>query len=129
MTREDILRSPEYWISQIQIALYNRAEEYMRENNLTRTQLAKKLGVSKGYVSQLLNGDYDHKLSKLVELAIAFDVVPKIEFQRIETALNQDRIQYEIPKWISANYTNNTKQLSRKEIYEPNLFTSNNKVA
>lgn len=129
MTREEILRSPEYWIAQIQIALYNRAEEYMQDNNLTRTQLAKKLGVSKGYVSQLLNGDYDHKLSKLVELAIAFDVVPKIEFQRIDTVVNQDRMVYELPKWRSVNYDNNTSHLTCKEKYDPCLFTINNEVA
>ncbi len=30
-------------------------------------------------MSQILNGDFDHKLSKLVELALACDMVPRIE--------------------------------------------------
>ena len=71
ITRNDILKSPEYWTTQLQLDLYNCALKFMEENNLNRTQLAKHLGVSKGYVSQLLNGDYDHKLSKLVELSLA----------------------------------------------------------
>ena len=129
MTREDILRSPEYWIAQIQIALYNKAEEFMQENNLTRTQLAERLGVSKGYVSQLLNGDYDHKLSKLVELALAFGVVPQIGFQRIEAIIHQDKMSYELPKWLFANYANNTTHLIHKEKYNPFLFSNNNNVA
>lgn len=87
MTREDLLRSPEYWITGIQIDLYNRAERYMKQHNLNRSQLAQQLGVSKGYVSQLLNGDYDHKLSKLVELALAFDCVPDVTFVPIESCV------------------------------------------
>ena len=42
-----------------------------------KSQLAEYLGVSKGYVSQLLNGDYDHCMSKFFELALAFGMVRK----------------------------------------------------
>ena len=42
-----------------------------------KSQLAEYLGVSKGYVSQLLNGDYDHRMSKFFELALAFGMVRK----------------------------------------------------
>lgn len=104
MTREEILNSPEYWAAQIQIALYNRAEEYMRENNLSRSGLAEHLGVSKGYVSQILNGDYDHKLSKLVELALAFGVVPKIDFIPIEEIVNRDSKDHIVTNWLPVQY-------------------------
>lgn len=69
----------------------------MADNNMNRTQLAQHLGVSKSYISQLLNGDFDHKLSKLVELAIAFGVVPKIEFQPIADTISEDQIRYKVP--------------------------------
>lgn len=97
MSRKEILSSPEYWIAKAQIDLYNCAEDFMTTNNLNRTQLAKHLGVSKGYVSQLLNGDYDHKLSKLMELAISFGYIPKIEFQPIEEVIYDDEHEYRIP--------------------------------
>ena len=51
----------------------------METNKKNRTQLAEHLGVTKGYVTQLLNGDYDHKLSKLVELSLKCGYVPKID--------------------------------------------------
>ena len=41
------------------------------------------LGVSKGYVSQLMSMEYDHRLSKLVELSLAFGFTPEIDFKRI----------------------------------------------
>lgn len=97
MSRKEILSSPEYWMAKAQIDLYNRAEDFMAAKDMNRTQLAEYLGVSKGYVSQLLNGDYDHKLSKFFELAVAFGYIPKIEFQSIEDALAEDRYAYGIP--------------------------------
>ncbi len=122
MTREDILRNPSYWISHIQTSLYNCAEEYMRRNNLNRTQLAEKLGVSKGYVSQLLNGDYDHKLSKLVELALAFGMIPEVEFKPIDDRLREDRFAYSKSKWRAVSYntamTTKTIQFESGDSYE-----------
>jgi len=104
MTREDLIKNPGYWTAKAQFDLHDCAENYMRAHNMNRTQLAEYLGVSKGYVSQLLNGDYDHKLSKLVELSIAFGVVPKIEFQSIEDAINEDRNEYSKPLWCPVVY-------------------------
>lgn len=104
MERKELLESPEYWITKAQFDLYACAEDYMRSHKMNRTQLAEYLGVSKGYVSQLLNGDYDHKLSKFVELAIAFGFVPKIEFQAIAEAINEDSNEYVIPKWSPVDY-------------------------
>lgn len=78
------MKSPEYWTTGIQLELYNCAERFMEERGMNRTQLASHLGVSKGYVSQLLNGDYDHKLSKLVELALAFGYVPSVTFTPVD---------------------------------------------
>ena len=114
MSRKDILSSPEYWIAKAQIDLYNHAEDFMEKNNMNRSQLAQHLGVSKGYVSQLLNGDYDHKLSKFIELAIAFGYMPKIEFQPIEEVVSLDRYEY-VPskpnpniKFIKGNFLTGT---------------------
>ena len=53
MKREELLNSKEYWLSKIQIDLFNEIEKYMQRNDLNRTQLAEKLGVSKGYISQI----------------------------------------------------------------------------
>lgn len=104
MTREDLIKNPGYWTAKTQFDLYACAETFMRVHNMNRTQLAEYLGVSKGYVSQLLNGDYDHKLSKFIELSLAFGVVPKIEFQPIEEAINEDRNEYTKPIWKSVAY-------------------------
>ena len=56
----------------------------MMKHHKNRKQLAEHLGVSKGYVTQLLNGDYDHRMSKFIELSLSFGYVPKIDFIPIE---------------------------------------------
>lgn len=106
MTRQEILKTPEYWITQIQIELYNRVEQYMAQYDLNRSQFAEQLGVSKGYVSQLLNGDFDHKLSKLVELSMAVGYVPEITFRDINSVLQRDVNKAHIAKnWQNFSFS------------------------
>lgn len=93
MTREEVLKSPSYWTAMIQIALYNCAERFMAKSGKNRTQLANHLGVSKGYVTQLLSGDYDHRISKMVELALAFGYVPYVDFVSVEKIIEKDAFE------------------------------------
>ena len=85
MEREELLKSEGYWTAKLQIDLYRELETFMERNKMNCTQLAKHLGCSKSYVSQLLNGNFDHKVSKLVKLAIAIGKAPVIEFKDIES--------------------------------------------
>lgn len=94
MDRKDVSNSPEYWTSKTQIELYNQAQKFMEATGKDRAHLAEYLGVSKGYVSQLLNGDYDHRMSKFFELALAFGVIPQIEFIPIEQYIKEDEQHY-----------------------------------
>lgn len=91
MKREEVLKSPEYWTAKTQVELYNLAEKFMAETGRNKSQLAEYLGVSKGYVSQLLNGDYDHRMSKFFELALAFGMVPQIDFVSVEDYVKEDK--------------------------------------
>ncbi len=90
MERKELLQHESYWITKIQLDLYAHMEQYMKENNLNKTQFAEKLGVTKGYLSQVLNGSFDHKLSKLVKLSVAAGKVPIIEFKDLEEMIHQD---------------------------------------
>lgn len=89
MSRERVLRSPAYWAARIQMALYECAGKFMKKNGMNKKQLAEHLGVSAGYVTQVLNGDYDHRLSKFVELSMDFGYIPKIQFVPIETVVEE----------------------------------------
>jgi transcriptional regulator with XRE-family HTH domain len=90
MERTDLIKSREYWIAEMQLKLFSVIETYQKENNLSRTQIAEKLGVTKGYISQILNGDFDHKISKLVDLSLAFNKVPLLNFIDLENYVAND---------------------------------------
>ena len=83
MDRKELLSSKEYWLSKIQIELFNQVSDYLEKNNMKRSELAKKLGVTKGYISQVLNGDSDHRISKVIELSLAIGLIPEIRFKNL----------------------------------------------
>jgi len=90
INREELIRSKEYWLEKIQNALFIELEDYIENNDLNKTKFAEKLGVSKSYLSQVLNGNFDHKLSKLIELSLAIDKIPMVRFENIENCLVLD---------------------------------------
>lgn len=83
-TYQELLQTETYWKLKIQNDLFNALENYLKETGMTRSQFAKQLGVSKGYISQVLNGDFNHKISKLIELSLAIGKAPILTFENLE---------------------------------------------
>lgn len=92
-TREDLLRSPTYWLTDVQIEVFNLLNTYMEENKLTQKQVAEKLNVSPSYVSQILNGNFNFTISKLIELALLVGKAPIIQFETIDQILEAEAAQ------------------------------------
>lgn len=101
MNREELLKSKEYWTEEIQVQLFNIIENFLIENEMSRIEFAEKLGVTKSYVTQILNGDFDHRISKFVELALSVGKVPIIKFMDIDEVLKLDKITGQNPADIS----------------------------
>ncbi len=89
-SREELLQSPEYWFEEAQNELYRQVVDYKEKMGINQTQLAEKLGVSKGYVSQVLKGEFNYTLKKLIELSLAVGKIPQIEYKPIEQVLLED---------------------------------------
>ncbi len=87
---KELLQTETYWITKIQNDVYNAVEDYLVANKMTRTQFAQQLGVSKGYVSQVLNGEFNHRLSKLIELALAIGKAPILELENLEEVVEKE---------------------------------------
>lgn len=101
-TRRDLLKSKGYWLAKIQVELYQEIEAYKKKHHINNTQLAELLGCSKGYVSQVLNGDFDHKLSKFIELSLAVGKIPHVVFEDLDEYIYTDS------KFFSLQMTNQT---------------------
>lgn len=90
LSRQELYHTKEYWIERIQNDIFRAMLRFKEEEGLNQTQLAQKLGVSKGYISQVLNGNFNFSISKLVELALAIGVAPKVELEKIDTFINRE---------------------------------------
>lgn len=116
MNRADLLKSTSYWTQMIQIDLLELVNKYLSSNKMTRSQLAEKLGVSKGYMSQILNGNFDHKISKLVELALACEYIPYLSFTPISRAeAVVDKICTTPTSWDSVEYTTVSASVNKQQ--------------
>lgn len=92
--REELVRTEEYWFETLQNEIYRIVSEYIEKEGMNKTQFADKIGVSKGYVSQILNGNFNATLKKLIELSLAIDVVPSIEFKNIVDFIEEDKVKH-----------------------------------
>ena len=90
MKREELLKNKGYIVTKLQNELFRQVHEYLETNKKTQTQFAEELGVTKGYVSQILNGDFDFKLSKLVELSLAIGKIPQVSFIDAQNNLSNE---------------------------------------
>ncbi len=80
LTQDELLSTPDYLLTKYQNEIFRHLNGYMQENHLSQKDVAKKLGVSNAYISQVLNGNFNFTLKKLIELGLAMGKVPKIEF-------------------------------------------------
>ena len=84
MKREELLSNKGYWLAKLQMELHDQLRDHLESSGLNQTQLAKNLGVSKGYISQIMNGEFNHRLSTLVELSLAMGKAPELNFINLE---------------------------------------------
>lgn len=78
----------------MQKEIYNQIIDYMKNEHINQTQLAKKLGVTKGYISQLLKGNLNLTLKNLIKLSLVLDKVPVIEFKPVNEILKEEVIKH-----------------------------------
>jgi transcriptional regulator with XRE-family HTH domain len=110
MKREDLLRSKQYGISKMKYTLLNLIGRFKNENNLKDKDIADKLGVSKSYISQILNGTFDHKMSKVGDIANACNAIPILSFVDIDEYIRNDKNGCNYVLVPSPKYSNITFQ-------------------
>jgi len=93
LSKKELITTPEYWIEKLQNEIFRQVYVYMEKEGLNQSQLAIRLGVSKGYVSQILNGNFNFTIKKLIELSLSIDVFPEIRFKPFSE--NNNRYLYD----------------------------------
>jgi Helix-turn-helix. len=91
ITREELLKSSEYWIETIQNKVFSDVSEYIEKNNVSNKIIAERLGLSKGRVSQILSGEnLNFRIDTLVKLCLAIGRVPDFRLVEINNFLTRE---------------------------------------
>ncbi|MDR1581526.1 MAG: helix-turn-helix transcriptional regulator [Synergistaceae bacterium] len=75
------LRKPEYWYEKLKSVFSNNFFRLMTEKNIGKAQLAKKIGVSKPYISKILRGDENFTVKTLAKVAFALGCEIDVNFR------------------------------------------------
>ena len=95
---KDMMKYPDFWMERVQNEIYYLLKNYQKENGLNQTQLAEHLGFSKGYISQVLKGEFNHSIKKLIELGLAIDKILDVKFLTCDEyiAQQEDKINNKV---------------------------------
>jgi hypothetical protein len=97
MTREELLRSKEYWLGEIQHKFWEICDGpdskhiFINDTLGYINDLHKHLNMKKKAIRKLLNGSYNGKISQLVAISLHFGKVPIIKFVDIEEIIEKDK--------------------------------------
>lgn len=89
-TWEELKRTKEFWMERIQNDIFRFVKSYMNENEINQSELAQNLGVSKGYISQILNGNFNFSIKKLIELSLKLNIAPDIDFKPLNQFIQKE---------------------------------------
>jgi transcriptional regulator with XRE-family HTH domain len=112
-----------YWLQKMQNELYLHVKNYLDKKQFTQTKFASEIGKSKGYVSQIMKADFDHKFSTLTEIALSVNKTPWIVWIDLDTyAENASHGTSDLD--ILENYVRQEKALNEaKEILQEKKAT------
>lgn len=86
-TKERLVRGEGYWMETIQQSIHEALVGYMEQHGLNQTELAHRLGFTRGYVSQLMNGNFNLSQRKIVQLLLKLDMVPDLRIRSVDSYL------------------------------------------
>lgn len=92
---EQLLKYEDDWEYNLERALLDITEQISKQlekEKLTRSKLARILGVSRSYISQLLNGKPNLRLRTLFKVSYALGLRPKINLQLGTTLQRQEYV-------------------------------------
>src|SRR5215472_6871456 len=89
-------------LSQLITRLTNEINWYLHERSLTRADLASRMGVSPGRVSQVLSGGDNLTLRTLAALATALDAEFQVELEPMKAPADGYDVRYDVAQDLGA---------------------------
>ena len=89
MTRKELLKSNEYWLTKNRNELFRQVYFYLKKKKMSKSKFAKKVGLSEGYINRVLGGDFDGNFTNLVKISMAIGKIPIIKFKSLDKMLKE----------------------------------------
>ncbi len=118
----DFENTPEYKAEVISMNIANDVFKIMKEAKLSKSELAKKMGVSKSYITQMLNGKSNMTVLSLVKLSDVLGIEVKIDLKKefINDSV-PNSFKNELPiRDILTNYLSDSNVEQKNENYMEN---------
>ncbi len=125
MKREELLTKRGYLIKKMQYDLFDAVNNYIEHTGINQTVFASKMHKSKGYISQIMNANVDHKLSTIVDLAICMEKVPTIQFQDIPVFLEMEKSERD---WLELKPITQPLYAVTEHIFDDELLFNDQKT-
>ena len=93
ISKHKLFKHPDYLLSKYKAEVYRQLQQYLDDHGLTQKEIANHLGVSGSYVNQVLKGNFNFTLKKLIELSLMMGKVPTLEFVNINDYLVSEENQ------------------------------------
>ncbi len=90
ITRKDFLSSSEYWTENLNNIIVSSLVEYKENRGYSDSELAKELGVSKGYISQVFRGRHSFTFKTIVNLLLKIRKVPELSIIDLDEYIKMD---------------------------------------
>jgi transcriptional regulator with XRE-family HTH domain len=129
--REELLKTEEYWFETLQNEIYRIVANYIEQEGMTQSQLAEKLGVTKGYISQIMNGNFNYTLKKLIELSLVVNKAPLLDFKNIEEYIfddSQQRFEMKYSPFLSIYIDSGTTKIFPLKSTYTNTIENDSKI-
>lgn len=88
-----------YWSEHAVLDFTDAIERLMREQDVSRAELGRRIDTSQAYVTKVLSGESNFTVKSMVQLAHALDASIRIEVVR-----NADRQRQEYANWQSRSF-------------------------
>ena len=83
---QEAQKDPAYWAAKVTHSFAISLNNMMVKKNITKTDLAKKIGVSKAYITKVLRGEVNFTVETMVKFSMALGcVIEDIRFLNTQT--------------------------------------------
>lgn len=91
-----LLKEPVYHLVSMQCELYKSVYDYMKDHDMSRSEMADYLGCSKNKLKRILTGNYSGTISDFINILLKVNVSPNINFKNINDVMEANNKQRKV---------------------------------